>query len=102
MIMAANVEYADDFIEHDKKEKAAKAATTDEPDMMGMANAMQKQMEEQMKKAFETRPTGILWGSLVLYILVILCGLVNMLVSRMSPQIATATPVGPAPPPQAE
>ena len=55
-------------------------------------------MEQQMKDAVKTQGTGILWTSLVFYVLVAFCGLLNLVLPKA--MAAPAAPVEqPAEPP---
>ena len=106
MIAAASVNYADD-VEADMKAKQAdqpKPPPSEAPPGMGAAmEDMGKQMSEQVGAAIKTEPTGVLWLSLVLYILLGACGVANLMLPKTALAAPAATPAPPTqqpPPPQ--
>lgn len=103
MILAANVDYADEMKEQMQKDQAAQPAPPPGDAPPGM-EGMGEQMAKQMTEVIETKPTGILWGSLVLYVLVAACGVAVLLLPKLmaAPAAAQPPPAQPAqqPPPQ--
>ena len=103
MILAATtVDYADAATKDAKMDGGGQGPNNaDNP----FGQQMQKQMQAQMKDAIKTETTGILWGSLVLYLLVAGCGVVNyVMLSQGGEPAAAAAPerepyIGPAGPP---
>jgi len=105
MILAAAVDYSGDIMA-EQKAKQAQAPEGAPPGAGPAAAAMQKQMEDQVSKNLATETTGILWLSLVLYILVGVCGAANLLLPQIlgsigSAQAPPAPPGEGAPPPPA-
>ena len=95
MLLAANVDYADEVaadMEKSQKESAEPEGGEGETDPMaaGMEEAMQQQMESQMAGQIQTEATGIVWASLVLYILVVGCGAANLAAPAMLRATGTA------------
>jgi hypothetical protein len=92
MVVAANVDFSDD-IKGSMKEEGGTSGT-DPGDQM--AKAMQSKAAEGIK----TETAGILWASLVLYLLVAGCGAANLVLSKALPEPITAEPAPPPPPVQ--
>jgi len=110
ILAATTVDYTDAAMKDAKKEDSQEAESP-------FGAQMQEQMEANMKEVLKTETTGILWGSLVVYLLVVGCGVVNhvMLKQAAAPSPAASRagepyipPAGPAetgppeqgPPPQ--
>lgn len=102
MILAANVEYSDEMEEQMQKDQAAQPAPP--PGAPTGMEGMGEQMAKQMTEVIQTKPTGILWGSLVLYVLVAACGIAGLVLPKLMAATAAAQPppAQPAqqPPPQ--
>jgi len=96
MIGAAAVDYSGDVMA-EQKAKQAKPPAGAPPGTDAAAAAMQKQMEEQVSKNLRTETTGILWLSLVLYVLVAGCGAANLFLPQVLGSIGSAQ-APPAPP----
>lgn len=98
MILAANVDYSHEINEQMQKEQAAKP-----PPPSGVQPGMEAMGEqvagEVAMKGIETRTRGILWVSLVLYILVGACGAANLFLPRLvgAPTAAASPPAQPPP-----
>ena len=111
MIMAANVDYADEMSEDakksDQRSASAPPATGDPGEAMSraMEGAMKDQMEKQMSAPIQTQATGIVWTCLILYVLVAIAGASCFLkigvsagpAASQAPTAAAAPPPGPAP-----
>ncbi|HAU37602.1 MAG TPA: hypothetical protein DCX07_07770 [Phycisphaerales bacterium] len=81
VILAANVDYTDEMVRDQQKDSASAGAGNDE---------MSRQMEANMRKVLTTEGTGVLWTSMVLYILLLLCGAANIVVEKVKLPIAPA------------
>jgi hypothetical protein len=100
MIMAANVDYSDEMVGDAKKSPQAQPQSEMEKQM---AAQMDKQMSAQMNKQITTEATGILWMSLVLYILVASAGVMCFLRIAIPPAAASQVPTAAdVPPPASE
>ncbi len=87
MILAATVDFSGDIIE--KQEKEQKAQIQNQPQNMNEAmSQMQAEMEKKVKESIKTKATGILWFSLVLYVLVIGCGVLNLVLPNLGAALA--------------
>jgi len=95
MLLAFNVDYADEVtadMEKQQKESAGPSGGEGQtvPMAAGMEKAMQQQMQSQMAGQIKTEATGIVWASLVLYILVVVCGVANLAAPAMLRASGTA------------
>ena len=102
MIMAGSVNYSDEIMAKQKEDQARKPVATSEPNLPPIAGelskSMESQMEQQMKEALNTEPTGAVWTCLVLYILLMLCGAANLLLPKARALLAAQAPPQPPPP----
>jgi hypothetical protein len=99
ILAAATVDYAEMMESSDKTPTQPAGRGPQGP----MGTMMQQQMEAQMKEAVKTEGTGILWGSLALYVLAMGCGALNyVMVSQVAASGPSAAPpgggMGPPPP----
>lgn len=103
MILASSVDYSDEIVAKQKQENAKKAgaASTEPAGMDALGASMGKEMEQQMKQKLKTEATGIVWTSLVFYILVALCGVVDLVLPKAMGAVSAPTAQSPSPPPSA-
>lgn len=103
MTVAANVDYVDEMIEHQKAD-SAKQGMPPGPTAQGskdpgeaMGQAMQQGIDKQVRQAVKSTATGALWTSLGLYILVVVCGAGNMVLAKslVAGEEVRAWPVAP-------
>lgn len=104
MIVAANVDYADEIAEDMKKQSETRApASEDERAAQGLQKEMAAQMSSQVAEQIRTEPTGILWVCLVLYVLVGATGAAVLVAPKVLPPAAARPPqpakIEPPPPP---
>lgn len=96
MVLATTVDDGAEMQAEAEAEAEAEAQALDDPSDLGAA--MGQQMGAAMAEKIGTETTGIVWVSLVLYLLVIGCGVAMMLMAGRPAMAARPGPASAAPP----
>lgn len=94
-ILAANVDYSDEI--KMPAPQPTPQASSDPGQALG--NAMMQGFMKPATKMLVTEPTGAVWWSLVLYVIVAACGVVNLVLPSMLRRSPSPEPPQPAPSP---
>ena len=87
---ASRVSYVEELIEHSRSD--AREKNKDQPEAgQEMAKAMERQVQEQIRKVVKTEGTPWLWVSVAIYGFIAICGMINIAIDAA---LATASTGG--------